>query len=442
VRRLAAAVLLLLPACAKQPASAPLPPVAEFLLSAGDSTYWVRSGPEGVRVRSAPILLTRADGRFYEIFVTDDARDYDDASFATARAYRRDIAGRDSLLIFADSSVDRETRAWIRAHPRALPLEPDDVHDDTPPPTLVTDDIEVVDVHGPWLTYSFALDVDVAGRPTPVHRRRRGVIDIRNGTPASLTILFGADDGTRAQHAAQLAFGALRDSILLSTDSRSSKARHTLGSFKFDSMSFALTDHDLLPAVAYAVAGTGDDGEALSLYLPVQPVAAPAWWSRVAATLPRWTTDSTTMQWSKPAYDVVARPAMNGDVVFVSLDDRPATGKAHSWPIAAVPSPAYELIPLDAPPVDSAMRVALARAFDLSTALDGVAKQARHLHTSAPTPRSVATSDAKRLTPSPTCPNSRLRTGRMSSLPFASRTSAGISSACSHSRLAFKSRVP
>jgi hypothetical protein len=44
--------------------------------------------------------------------------------------------------------------------------------------------------------------------------------------------------------------------------------------------------------------------------------------------------------------------------------------------VATVAAPAYQLIALEQPPLDSASRAALARAFDLSTALDGLVQRA------------------------------------------------------------------
>jgi hypothetical protein len=327
-------------------------------------------------VRSAPILLTRTDGHFYEVFIADDVRDYDDASFATARAFRRDIAETDSVLIYEDSTVTREAAMWQRAHPQATQLDPDDIESDDPPPTLVTDDIEVSDVLGQWLTYGYSLNVDVAGRKSHVHRRRRGVLDIRSGARASLTTLFGATEAARLTNAGRTAFAQLQDSVRNSTDARSEMARKTLGSFAFDPMSFGLTDMSGAPAISYEIAGTAENGEALSIFLPTMTALAPDWWKAVSPTLPRWTSDSNTLVWKRANYDVVARQAINAPVLFISLANQPATGKSRSWPIAAVPEPAYQLIPLDAPAIDSATRNALAIAFDRSIALDGAARQA------------------------------------------------------------------
>jgi hypothetical protein len=56
-----------------------------------------------------------------------------------------------------------------------------------------------------------------------------------------------------------------------------------------------------------------------------------------------------------------------------------SNGRSRDWPIATVAAPAYQLIPLDTPPIDSVARSALSRAFDLSTSLDGMMQRAHGL---------------------------------------------------------------
>ncbi|MEP6835773.1 MAG: hypothetical protein ABJB74_20465 [Gemmatimonas sp.] len=352
------------------------PPAAEFLLAAGDSTYWIRSNADGLRVRSAPILLTKADGRFFEIYITDDVHDYTDASFASARAYRRDILQADSVLVYEEGTVPAEARRWIQRHPRAIPLDPSDDMPDDAPPTLVSDDLEVLDVFGPWLTFGYSLDVDIAGREDHRHRRHHGVVDIRSGTRGTLQTLFGANEAARLYELGVKTFAAMRDSVRRSQDERGAAARRTLASFVFDSLSFALTDVARHPAVSFLVPGTGEQGEALSLYLPPLAASAPDWWSAVANTLPLWNSDTTELSWSRAHYDVVAHPTSSGDFLAIEMIDRSHKGAVRKWPIATIAAPAYQLIALDETPLDSVTRVALARAFDQSTVLNGSAQQA------------------------------------------------------------------
>ncbi|MEO7359634.1 MAG: hypothetical protein ABI120_04850 [Gemmatimonadaceae bacterium] len=369
-------VLMALGACERPAVFSRRPPTAEFLLAAGDSTYWIRSSTEGLRVRSAPILLTYTDGHFYEVFISDDVHDFEQASFASARVFQRDIMRADSVLIFEDGTVSQEARAWMQRHPDAEPLDPDDDTADEAPPTFVSDDIEIIDVHGPWLTFGHTLDVDVAGRHSHLHQRKHGVIDVRNGARTSLQALFGADEAARLQNRGREAFVELADSVRRSTDERGAAARRTLRSFVFDSMSFGLTEIARTPAIAFLVPGTGEQGEALSLYLPPETAAVPPWWSTVAATLAQWNNDSTELSWTRAPYRVLARPSADGEAIAIELVDKPRSGAPRHWPIATVPAPAYQLIALDETPLDSVTRNALSRAFDQSTVVNGAAQTA------------------------------------------------------------------
>src|SRR5206468_3726919 len=79
------------------------PPAADFVLAAGDSSFWVRSENGTVSVRGAPLELAHVDGRFYEIYVEDDDRSFEDAVLVGQRVYRRDLISGDSLLVYEDT---------------------------------------------------------------------------------------------------------------------------------------------------------------------------------------------------------------------------------------------------------------------------------------------------------------------------------------------------
>jgi hypothetical protein len=366
--------------CGDSTAGGPSLPRAEFLFAAGDSTYWVRSGDEGMRVRSAPILLTEVDGRFIEIFFGDDGAEYPDASFSSVRLWSREVQQRDSVALFGDTTVLQELARWRRAHPTDAELDPadeDEALDD--PRTVVHDEIEIIDVHGPYLTFEHLLNVDVDDARPHRHDGRRLVVDVRTGARATLDVLIGGTEAARVVTAARGAFSQLIDSIRTAGttgDERATVASETLESFVFDSTSFGITDIGRDPAIAFMVPGHGVDGEALALYLPPIRVAEPVWWKGVRATLPAWAKDSMVVRWDRATYDIAARPSADGDVLALVLRGD-ARGASSEWPIATVGGPAYQLIPLDTPPIDSASRAALSRAFDVSTSLDGLMERAR-----------------------------------------------------------------
>jgi hypothetical protein len=380
-------------ACTERAPAASTPPSAEFLIAAGDSTYWVRSGPTGIRVRSAPILLTEADGEFFEVYIIEDGVDYEDATFGSARVYSHRVLGADSLLLFGDSTVLRQAARWKRRHPREEPIDPDSDEPLEDPGTMVVEEIEIVDVHGPWLTFTHSLDVDIETGEEHQHTAQRGVVDVRSGRLVSLDALFGSTEAQRVVSAAKASLNRLLDSIRNAGGNRAELARETLESFRFDSTSFAIADVSRAPAVAFMVPGRNAEGEALALYLPPVSVAAPAWWKGVQPTLPSWTKDSAQVHWEHENYRVFARASADGETMALVLQarspgDRPMDSggsavdvgnaqapAAREWPIATVAAPAYGLIRLDSR-LDAQTRSALARAFDFSSALDGLAQRA------------------------------------------------------------------
>src|SRR3954465_15301765 len=83
----------------------PVPPPAEFLVSASDATYWVQSGARGFHIRRSPLILARTAGKFYEVYVEEVDRSYADALFTGERVYRRELSSGDSAMIFEDTAV-------------------------------------------------------------------------------------------------------------------------------------------------------------------------------------------------------------------------------------------------------------------------------------------------------------------------------------------------
>ena len=96
----------LLPACESSGGGGP-GVSAEFLLLAGDSTFWVKSKGDGerLRTRGSPIQLARYAGKFYELYVGDDDRSYYDAIIVGQRIFRRDLVSGDSVAVFEDSTI-------------------------------------------------------------------------------------------------------------------------------------------------------------------------------------------------------------------------------------------------------------------------------------------------------------------------------------------------
>src|ERR1044072_4423245 len=101
---------------------APPPPVAEFLVSAGDQTYWVHSDNSGLRVRGSPLILARTGGRYYELFVTEVDRSFPRALLSGERVFRRDLATDDSTMIFEDTAIVHLAEQYHKQHTLAQEL--------------------------------------------------------------------------------------------------------------------------------------------------------------------------------------------------------------------------------------------------------------------------------------------------------------------------------
>src|SRR5688500_4641264 len=174
--------------CRRQPGEA-APPDVEFLVTAGDSTFWVSAADGRFRIRRAPLTVANVGGRFYELYVADDDRSYYDALLIGQRIYRRDLLTGDSLQVFDDIRVNGIARAYAAAHPTERPLEEDEDGSDDPH-TVATSEAELLDVVGPLLSFAHHVDIDIANTED-THLVRHGVIDLRDGSSASLQGVFG-----------------------------------------------------------------------------------------------------------------------------------------------------------------------------------------------------------------------------------------------------------
>jgi len=335
------------------------PPDAEFLVVTADSTYWVTSGAAGVRLRGSPLALTQYDGRFHEIYVTDDDHSYYDALFVGQRIYRRDLVSGDSAAVFDDATVRRLAERYGARHPDAEPLTPDEPASDDPA-EVATAEVVILDAHGPYLSFEHHADVDVDAEEE-VHATRRGVIDLRTGREVGLAALFGEDGARRASAAGRAAFRAALDSVRASHDRRAPRAAAALANFAFDERSFSLTAQGASPAVAFLVPGRGRLAEGLTLPLPAVAVREPAWWGAVRKSLPS-RSDSLADVWQRGAYAVHAFYPAAGEAATLVLSDR----ANRRWPFGRLSSAALRLHWLDGGAIDSLARRGLARAFEES----------------------------------------------------------------------------
>jgi hypothetical protein len=364
----AAAATLAVAACRRHDVVRDAPPSAEFLVTAGDSAFWVSSSEGRFRIRRAPITVANVGGRFYELYVADDDRSYFDALLIGQRIYRRDLVSGDSLQVFEDTRVARIARQYAAEHPQERPLGADDEGSEDPH-TVATSDAELLEVVGPLLSYAHHSDIDIANTEDS-HSVRHGVIDLRDGRAASLQKVFGDTVAHRIVAQGRAAYLVVIDSVRRASGARGRRAARAIDSFHFDSSSFTIDEIDGAPMVGFFVPGKGETGGGLALPLPHVRAPEPAWWRDIAPTVPKLGADSASEIWKGARYDVVAHYDSTGEYALLVVRD----SAHHEWNAARLPTPARRVYRLDTPDVDSTARQALARAFDESTLYSGSAR--------------------------------------------------------------------
>lgn len=344
------------------------PPAAEFVLAAGDSSYWVTSEGGDVQLRGAPLELARIGRRFYELYVVDDDRSYEDAVLLGQRIYRRDLLSGDSLLVFEDTIVPRLAATYHRLHPDDERLGPDDDASDDPL-WRATTTVDLVDLQGPFLSFTLHADVERDDH-VPWHTSRRGVIDLETGRPASLARVAGGNLAPIREHRT-VAAAAILDSVRSGGD-RIDRARTEalLHAYRLEPDGFTLTTVDGQPAVEYALSGSGGGEAGQLLELPPIPIGEPNWWRDAAPTLPVSSADRSRDVWRRGRYEVVARHDPGSTMARLLLRD----STSREWLLGRVPLPAIRIFWLDDPPIDSLTRRALDRAFDESGLYDEAAR--------------------------------------------------------------------
>ena len=335
---------------------APPPPQTEFLLLAGDSTFWVHYETSGLRVRGSPIQIALVGDRLTEIYVADDDRSFRGALLVGQRLYRRDLLTGDSALVFDDTTITSLARWYAKEHPRERPLRPDE-STDAEPRMDVLGEVATLDQHGPFLSFEYRVDGVLDGA-NEMHEVRRGVVDLRDGTMATLTELFGDSAATAITAEGALRFSRALDSVITSTDDRARAAIPMLAELDFDPRSFTLVAVRREPAVEFTAIGSGP--VAGGIVLSIEPIRAPAreWWGAVRGALP--VSAGSTDRWTRGAIAVEARydSTRNRADLFVA---QPSVGRF--WRLASIPAPASRLFWLESA-ADSASRQALTRAFD------------------------------------------------------------------------------
>lgn len=164
---------------------APTPPSAEFLIADAGSTYWVRSGPRGISARTSPLILTSANNRFYEVYVGEVTRSYDDALFTREPIYSRDLLSGREKLLWEELKVAEWETAYLKGNPNARLLDPED--DGADINTAASAESDILAVVGPYILYDRRVSFE---RPNFQQAdSSREAIDIRSGAQVELSAL-------------------------------------------------------------------------------------------------------------------------------------------------------------------------------------------------------------------------------------------------------------
>lgn len=359
------------------------PPSAEFIVAAGDSTYWVRTSGSNVRLRGSPLVLARLDGRFRELYVVDVDNSFEDALFVGQTLYQRDIISGDSTEVFRDTLVAALAEEYARSHPDARRLGPDeDVNEE--PSVSATADLSVLGVHGPFLSAEY--HVDTSGTSDDSwHMTRHLVIDLRTGRRVTLADVLGAPEASAVLARARTSYREIIDSLRRDSRAVAQRAARSLGQFRFDPTNFSLTAPNGSLMIAFSAPGQGSGGEGFTM--PIRPIAVvePAWWTEARTALPTSTREREE-HWShrdyvvKAIYDTSARP-----VRMVLVD---STGR--EFAIGGVSAPVHRIYWLDDPPIDKRQRTALTRAFDEAALYEDAARAEATAAPGAPSPLRLA----------------------------------------------------
>lgn len=348
-------------------------PDAELLVISNDSTFWVTSRGGAVRIRGVPMLVARVDGKFRELYVSDDDRSYFDALFVGFRLFSRDLERRDSLELRRDTVVQQLARDYARRHPSDSVLSPDEPENDNPS-IHAEGDIEILGLHGPYLSYEHHTDIDSRGENAWAghrHSVRRGVLDIRTGREVLLSDLFARPIADSAVAAGRSEWKRDEASLLAARGVPVMRPGGAITGvdYVFNPESFSLGSDGQSLTMRFAIPGLSTKGDVEAIEMTARPMPAPAWWREVADGLPRESGDKEI--WSRAGDTLVVTANRDTHAWALQLTHNALGPRA----VARLSSGVERVIWLDAS-VTRAAREALTRAFAEASEYDGTGQVA------------------------------------------------------------------
>ncbi|MEO6592801.1 MAG: hypothetical protein ABIO52_10795 [Gemmatimonadaceae bacterium] len=154
--------------------------------------------------RASPLILTTADSRFYEVYVAEVTRSYEDAIFTGEPIYSRDLLTGRKKILFEDNKVTAWEKMYLTGNPKARLLGPDeDGSDDVT--VAATGETDILGVAGPYVLYNRRITLEKSDFEQS--DSSRGAIDIRSGEIVPINALV--------RDTAVLGAGGLREGNLV-----------------------------------------------------------------------------------------------------------------------------------------------------------------------------------------------------------------------------------
>jgi hypothetical protein len=343
-------------------------PAAEFLLVSDDSTVWVRTGASGARVQRSPLVLAALDGRLVELFAAEAVRDHEGASFTWGRLWVRDLVRNDSALVFEEPTVRDEAAAYARTHRGDPVLEEDEAEGAGTPPYAVNASVTLLDVAGPLAGIEVHVD-RWRDDSLVAHDTRWLTVDLARRARVPLATLVGDAAAVRVRADARAALARAASDAARAPVATAADAAAVLRALAVDDEGWVLDVARAAPAVRFLAHASHDD-DAHRFTLPALPIAAPAWWRDVRASLPLADADSVTTRVGVAPL-VLEATTDTGDV---------ATVRVAGTTLLRMAGPVRRMIPLGATLAlpDLAWRPALQRAFVEAGYYSDEARAVRH----------------------------------------------------------------
>ena len=345
-------------------------PEAEFVLAAGDSTYWVRNVNGTLQMRGSPMVLARVQGRFRELYVVDDDRSFESALFVGQRLYQRDLVTNDSGIVFQDTIVTALATRFERANPEARPLAPDE-DPVGEPAASASAELTVLGVHGPFLSLEYHVDTTGVGDDS-WHMTRHVVVDLRTGAEATLAGVLGDSAAATVIGSGRRAYREALDSVRADRRPAARRAARILDRFQFDPRSFALAAPNGSLMVVFSAPGAGTGGEGYALPMRPLPVPEPDWWPEARRDFPTTAREREEV-WARGGYDVRAAYDSVAESVRLAVVD----SGGGAFQLGTITAPVHRIYWLDEPALTSTERAALTRAFDEAALYDESARTVR-----------------------------------------------------------------